>query len=496
MQHEMRRAKRKERWTTFSLDYETRHFAALQSSDRKENKQKERLEVWPKSLLGPVLSCELDTSHLKLHNEYEGSIDIDLVDLKPSGAVVGEDLKIKLQRHSESHGHLPTATFHIEIRLRGLDGTLVRSLLGVLKVSSKADRAFLIQDRFKRQQRTLERFRRGEPREGEASKEDVEKLELVLNQVKGQYGFDVSDEQIWSMFEDSMPLFAQLAQLADPKGVDYRFRLGDYLELYKTSRKQSRIPRGPKIDISRIEDFAEDLFDIFRHYMNLVIGLLRYDRQQYWLEEIPGTAKGYFYLYNEVRMNGKGPLIPSSRHQMEIERLPEDYCISEEEWNQLRSVATDAAALSARAGSFSLGGVFSQAMIAVEEGRLETAVILGMVGFEGALSLLEEHYGKPDARSRYRDRVDWAKERIGGNLPPCRLGNEDVTVWRCVEGVPKKGIRNAGRYYDYEDGLIPVRNAVIHDKKEIMGKDQKRIVGYIVAARVFAQIVEECISAH
>ncbi len=56
--------------------------------------------------------------------------------------------------------------------------------------------------------------------------------------------------------------------------------------------------------IEEADDAAEDLFKIFRFYMNIHLASIKYQLDQYWIDLIPEWEMDHFYTQNEVKMDG------------------------------------------------------------------------------------------------------------------------------------------------------------------------------------------------
>ncbi|MFW9889626.1 MAG: hypothetical protein ACFFER_15665 [Candidatus Thorarchaeota archaeon] len=261
--------------------------------------------------------------------------------------------------------------------------------------------------------------------------------------------------------------------------IQFRTQLANYLEMYKEAVKYApSLLREKKIDVGTIETFAEDFFIIFRHYMNLVIRFFKYDCQQYWLQEIPESAGGYFYFTNEIFMDNKGPLIPIARHHHASDMLSEEYLISENDWLGIRETIGNYEQLVQRAGDFTLGGIFSQSDIQLEEDHLENAVILGLVGLEAAMTqTLEYFYGEKGADGTAGKKLGRVRHLLKkANFANMTPGEFD-SMYRLIAGTDNE---------TEADGLLPLRNEVMHNGRTIPKGDKRIVVEYISAGRRFA----------
>jgi len=260
-----------------------------------------------------------------------------------------------------------------------------------------------------------------------------------------------------------------------------------YLEVFKSIVNQDE---SVKCDVNAVEEFGNDFFEIFRHCMNLLIRFFKYDRGQYWLEELD-TGVGFFFSDTEVKMDGRGPLIPLARHKHSIKPLDSIFLLSSAEWERMRKEIRDKGVLTD--SRLSIGRIFTQAEIALEDSHLEAAIIIAHVAFEASLNLVIEYFSPEKGPTVVLGRkVGFVQCLLGEGFLDGPEPNKHRSLWRLIEGTPKPDKRNPRKPWDYEDGLLPVRNDLQH-RTEFPEISSSRVAEYISAARRLARYLERWI---
>ena len=475
--------KRSDRESAFRFLYTLRGFAAMETLGDASDSDDKPMDSWSQKYLGQIYTSQLDDVMPKgVEKRYRGSISTTLQELKRGSIIVGIDRRTRLQKHkSGPHGPLPDAIFEVSVSIKGLEGNVRRGLLVLLEEGRIHDWEQLAK-KYIKIERLLERHRPELGRLSESFMHKSEKLSEAFEDIFNSVDIDLDIKDIdWQKFIDESLSKLRNIEIPDERAErQLRSFAAQYLEVYKDLIKHD--PKGirlKKLDVSAVEAFGTDLFLLFRFHMNKFLRLLRYSRQQYWIEEIPEYESGYFYIDNEVSFDGNGPLIPIIRHHHAIDRIPEDFVIDLSEWADIREILSDDYKLSEHVDSFTLGGIFSQAVMAIEDEHVETAVILGLVGLEAAMSdVLEYFYGESGTLGTAGEKCRIIKCLLkAGNLHG--VTNKE---WRAIEGEPKPGFQK-GDYRNYHDGLIPVRNGVQHRGERIPSDQMSRVVDFVATAR-------------
>ena len=469
--------------TNLEFKYVIRNFIALET-EYKEDEDK-KFEEWSSNYLGSFLETSIDSIDFRnLSKKYEGNISIALEELETGSIIVGQDTRTKFQPYKSSgHGPLCNGVFNVKISLKGVDGKTILGLYALLKKASINSWNKLIQEFHnlsKKIGKIPAEYQRDTPITKNIQKQ-FDKAKAFSLPLLEAYGIDYepNDDENPEEVSDFIENLTKFLNRSDIKGTQFRGQLGTYLEMYKELIKLPiSILRDKKFDVESVEKFGTDIFHIFRHCMNLIIRYFKYDKQQFWLQEIPDSYSGYFYVMNEVSFNGKSPLIPIARYHHTSEFLSEDYMIHRSDWNAIKDELSNYESLVKSSGDFTLGGIFSQSDSLLEENHLENAVILCVVGLEAAMTqTLEYFYGEEGANGTAGFKLIRLEKLLNTIRFPLASRDELKSVFNLIFMKTEK----------IEDkGLLQWRNDIIHNQVTIPKNLKKRIVEIISVARRFA----------
>jgi hypothetical protein len=475
--------RRRNQTTNIEFKYVIRNFIALET-EYKEDEDK-KFEEWSSKYLGSLLETSIDSIDFRnLSKKYEGKISIALEKLEKGSVIVGQDLRAKFQPYKSSgHGPLCNGVFKVKISLKGIDGKAILGLHALLKRARINSWNELFQE-FYNLTKKLGRI----PAECQNDTPITKNIQNYFDRAKAfslplleAFGIDSvpNDEVNPKEVSDFLENLTRFLNRSDIRGTQFRGQLGTYLEMYKELIKLPiSILRDKKFDVDSVEKLGTDIFQIFRHCMNLIIRYFKYDKQQFWLQEIPDSYSGYFYVMNEVSFNGKSPLIPIARHHHTSEFLSEDYMILESDWNDIKDELSNYEFLVKSSGDFTLGGIFSQSDSLLEADYLENAVILCVVGLEAAMTqTLEYFYGEEGANGTAGVKLRRLEKFLNNILFPLASRDELKSVFGLISMKTEK----------IEDkGLLQWRNDIIHNQVSIPKNLKKRIVKLISVGRRFA----------
>jgi hypothetical protein len=227
---------------------------------------------------------------------------------------------------------------------------------------------------------------------------------------------------------------------------------------------RKRTPKGFSYEAAK--KFAEDMFYIFRYYMNSVIRYLKYNYYQYWLNEVPESDLGYFYLVHEVSY-GNGAflglrkhediMIPTASHFANIPLIRDDFSlIRKDDWKRIVSDIGSFDTVQEKAAETSASGIFSLSMSEMVSSNLEKAYILAVIGLEEAV---KEFYEQIDNLGTSSLKAKWLRKSQG--------------IYETIEDLRKSidyhelGFPDENAYKKTMDAvldLIHQRNAIVHRK--------------------------------
>lgn len=475
--------------TQFSFAYIIRNFAALETMGDASRKDGKPFDSWGLSYLGEILRLNLnELRRLKTTRCYEGHVSISLRKLESTGVMVGVDRKSKFQsQKSGGHAGLPTVYLDVEVEIRDLQPIVLESLSTLIEEASQSNPVLLLEELGKDAEKTKYLSETDDFRTQlwKNRQKQMEKLEAGLGPLLKQLekmGVPI-DELKKLTPEKAFSLLPQVTTTLSQYDTTPRIMrqiAAQYLEIYKGIASKDK---SAKCDVTAVETFGNDFYEIFRHCMNLLVRFLKYDQGQFWLEELePGVD--YFYIDTEVKMDGKGPLIPLSRHKHSIEMLDATFLLSEDEWVTIKKELQKYDVLIE--SRLSIGRIFTQAEIALVDTHFEAAIVIAHVAFEASMNRVLEYFFTekiPHGFGRKVGLLQFILERAS------LAGLDSETyhdLWRLIDGKPKPNKRNPRKPWDYEDGLLPIRNNLQH-RTEFPEISSKRVGEYISAARRLAR---------
>ena len=462
--------------TTFEFSYAIRNFVALETLGNKPAESP--FDSWSELFLGNVLDIELKNMEKK--QQYSGEVSIEITDLELTGTIVGVDRVTRLQPHkSGGHGGLPTAILKVKIDIANIGDLLKRNLSKLIEEANRAHPISLLEEVLTRPERENDELQKTDFRFQLLKNymERTSKLQDGLSPLLKELG--VTKEVLDSITPEKalsiLSIATNMLSKYETSNEQSRGFLAEYLEIYKTTIRNF----DNSFDVKEIEEFGNHFFLIAKEAINTLIRHLKYNHSQFWLEEIVEDSPGYFYIQNEVFMDGKGPLIPVARHLNTINMLDSMFLISLEDWNQIRNELHAREKLDA----LTIGRILTQAERSLQENYLEAAVVISHVALEAALTNLIEYMldGK-SSPATIGKKVAFIQCLSKSAISEHALFHIDDTDWRLIEGKPKAGKKKPRKYYDYEDGLIPVRNDIQH-RSYFPIISQKRIGEYMLATR-------------
>jgi len=478
--------------TTFKFDYVIRGFASLETSGDADPHGGRPFDTWTPDYLGPLASFRLENlEETGIDKAYKGTISISLLSLEPTPVIVGRDIVSKMQPHkSGGRGPLPTAKFEICMTFVNLDRDLLRGLHVLVEEANKDDPMTLLAEAFQNPE-MLSLANNETDYRSKVIKNflgQIEKLWKELEPLMKSLGFktglrgDVHNKDV----ARALSVVFQILERNDPTGEQRRAYTAQYLEMYKAlmfHRPDSRsLP-------ALVEAFGNDFFMLFRCCMNLIIRHLKYDHEQFWLKEITKFSGGYFFIENGVTMDGEGLLIPASRHAHTTELLDAGFLLHSAEWSRIREALSNVQSLSSRVGDFAYSAIFSEADTAFEDGHLVGAILLAHAGLEASLTQVLERlfdFNPPDISMGKK--VAFIQCCFRKALPEDAVSAQYRALWRLIEGEPKPNKPRPRKYWDYQDGLIPIRNDIQH-RRRIKLDDPRRLAQYISAARTMSNLI-------
>jgi len=455
------------------------------------------IDSWNKDYLGEILRANIsELRRLKTTKNYEGYVSISLKQIESTGVIVGIDKRSKFQvQKSGGHAGLPTVHLDVIIDIQNLDSNLLESLSTLLDEATKSDPITLIEELEKDEDKVKQLAESDDFRArlwakrmkemeiiGTGLEPLVKQLESIgirLNELE-----KLTPENALSLLSQSKTILKQYD--TTPKFIRQQLT-AQYLEYFKGLANQDK---SIKCDVNTVETFGQDLFEIFRNCMNLVISFLKYDQGQFWLEELEPGA-GYFYIETEVKMDGRGPLIPLSRHKHTMEMLDASFLLTENEWGLIKeelqkyNVLTD--------HRLSIGRIFTQAEIALEDAHLEAAIAIAHVAFEASMNQILDYFFVDKVPVSGFGKKVGLLQFIMEKASFAGLDSKDYyDLWRLIDGKPKDNRTNPRKPWDYEDGLLPVRNDLQH-RSEFPDVTPRRVGEYILAARKLARHLDRWI---
>lgn len=482
--------------TQFSFIHTIRNFAALETMGDASEKDGQPFDSWSHEYIGEILRLNLNTlCRLKISTQYEGHVSISLKKLEPTGVIVGVDRISRFQPHkSGGHAGLPAAYFDIKIEIRNLQPNVVESLSTLVLEVNKTNPVLL-----------LEELEKDAERVKHLSKTDDFRTKLWKNRMKQIEQLEAGLEPLLENMEKLGIPIDELRKLTPEKAFSLLPQLSSTLDQYETTPKIMRQiaaqyleifkgianqDKSVKCDVLAVEAFGNDLFEIFRHCMNLLIRFFKYNQGQFWLEELdPGV--GYFYIENEVKMNGAGPLIPIARHKHTIERLDSIFLLTLKEWSRIRDELQEYDILIEN--RLSIGRIFTQAEIALTDSHFEAAITIAHVAFEASLNLVLEYFFAEKVPSVVLGKkIGFVQCILQQSLTAGLEPEEYQELWRLIEGKPKPNKKSPRMPWDYEDGLLPIRNDLQH-RTEFPEISPNRVAEYISAARRIARHLDRWI---
>jgi hypothetical protein len=161
--------------------------------------------------------------------------------------------------------------------------------------------------------------------------------------------------------------------------------------------------------------------------------------------------------------------------------------LPKEEWPSIKKDMQSTS--SSMDGALPIGRIFTQAEIAMTEEHLEAAIIIAHVALEASLNrVLEYFYENRTPNVVLGKKLGFTKCLMRKSY----LSEDSVPLaerWRLVEGKPKSGRKNPRKPWDYEDGLLPIRNNLQH-RTLFPEIGARRVAEYISAARWIARHIE------
>ena len=462
--------------TTFEFSYAIRNFVALETLGSKPAESP--FDSWSDLFLGNILNIELNS--MEKNQQYSGRVSIDLTSLELTGMIVGVDKITRLQPHkSGGYAGLPTAVLKVKIEINNIGDLLKKNLSRLIEEANRAAPISLLEETLGHRERVNDESQGTDFRSQLAKNylARVSRLQEEFSPVLEELG--VTKEVLGSITPEkvmsALPIATNILAKHETSKEQSRAFLAEFLEIYKSTVRDF----DDSFDVKEVEEFGNHLFLIGKEAINTLIRNLKYNHSQFWLEEIVEDSPGYFYIQNEVFMDSKGPLIPIARHLNTINMLDPMFLISLQDWHQIRSELHAREKLDA----LTIGRILTQAERSLQEGYLEAAVVISHVALEAALTNLIEYVldGKSPPATIGR-KVAFIQCLANGAIPENALFHIDGTDWRLIEGKPKAGKKKPRKYYDYEDGLIPVRNDVQHKSYfPVIGR--KRVGEYLLATR-------------
>jgi len=323
------------------------------------------------------------------------------------------------------------------------------------------------------------RKKSGEPELSEEEKKAVSILQRLIRRLK----LDSKDAMPPEMFR---VIGEELGHLAETRAESLKRndKSGRLLRMHRWSKlndlvsriSTGKVRRPQDVDFAITESFAKDLFFTFRHYWNLIVRYLKYERMQFWMREVAAHEYGMFFINNPVVCDGT-EIVPYATVQMDLLLLTrEEQYLTKDDWKDVQSVTAEIQNLERLAGGFQIGGVFSQAFQSLTDQEYETAVILGLIALDTAMTDLLTIIKPKYAHSTPGPKVPVVKKYFeSGN----RLGLTETEwdqTWSLISN-------------DRRHGLLELRNEIVHEGKKLAHNDPKTrtdVLERLSAARLMA----------
>jgi hypothetical protein len=167
-------------------------------------------------------------------------------------------------------------------------------------------------------------------------------------------------------------------------GITLRLRKSFAIQaaIKEVQNGQRELPRG--VDPRAAKQFADDFFHLLMHFWNNVIRYFKYEEAQHWVEEVPGHASGLFYVRNRVTLDGT-EILPQMTAHVRQEVLRHNL-IDRNRWAEVIGVIEDGNRLQDYEMDWTVDGILSQAISHLTKGELLSAIVLGGVALEEAMT--------------------------------------------------------------------------------------------------------------
>jgi hypothetical protein len=505
---------------TFHIIFRHPKFAALKAEEVPSDEKLDGEKLWPYPT-EPLIVYRFEDFHApNCSREYTGEIVINPVKFELESFARNIDRELDMQKTPHGYIRLPRAVVEATIKIEDVPTKISQTLLWYSKLVEHIDYETIAKEELeklpelvtaifggeeellafatknKRDPNLIHVLARTDDEEYDGDFEDrlsrykkilepkeVEVLTAFGNMFAPLLASAGADELAHSLeiLNNQLPMMikaqANYTKSQDSDGKKLRWRYWKEISENITKIFAGTKKKPQNVDPESTELFGEDLFHLLRHYWNLVIRYLRYERLQYWLEEFPSYELGQFYINNSVTVNCN-VVIPCVSIRMELMLITDEIeYLDQEKWIETIQTTQDMQLLEKYSGGFEIGGIFSQSLRSLIDREFENAVILALIGLDSAMSEIMQIIRPGFKGSTPGQRIPVVRKefKVRGMLD---FSEDDFdSSWNIMmNGKEKKG-------------LLFLRNEVVHDDRKLPSSDsdlRADILQMIKTARLLA----------
>jgi hypothetical protein len=404
----------------------------------------------------------------KVANDYDGHISIRLVKLEPTQFYAATPVEepspeVLLELDEEKFGiPLAQGTFEVNMELSAFRDIkkVAKTLSYESSLISSHTRDEIISQRLKK---FAESFKSNNP-------EDKQTKKLLIDIAEQMSGM-ISTEEVNIGSDEFNPtnIQAALRRIIESTDKDERILRSSQYESMRDKIEpkapfRRRVPRSFNDEATK--QFGEDVFHIFRYYMNIIVRYLKYNFYQSWLKEIPETDAGYFYVHQKVTCKQEGFLALRKREGVMIPSLflPVNTfligdtfsVIKKVDWKKIVSNFASFDIIQEKASENSTTGILSLSFAELVANNFEKAYILAVIALEEAVKQfyeIIENRGSVALKAKWQrksDKITATIEHLRDNVDYHEFGFPDDLAY-------KKTMGNILQ-------MIQQRNAIVHRK--------------------------------
>jgi hypothetical protein len=491
------------------FNYEVKGFASISPIKLKERriqrmKKMERVgrlyripyQQFPRGVVVDTSIEDLRPFGIRLGGKYGGRITIELIEIVSGGAVTVMSLDSRTQQPHQwvyryrdgrkSHDvwlGMPNAKFRVVMELNmpsqqfnAINETqetlekITKQELAELMVETTVERLNLLFesgiDDFDDSIRTIT---------DDVSLDQVTKTREFLSSLIGENGIEESYSVLEELLNENSGKRKEFEEyfINNLKEDEIRKKwaraLGDLdQELKRKSqepgkkKKETKIRRRARRDLKTIkksERALEDVFEIFRFYLNTYLMAVKYSLGQYWIKTIPSWELDFFYHENEILMNGEAIINQPMYRVGDVSMHPPTDNLFVKDWKRISDLSFGQ--MMEISTGFTTDGIFVKAYDSLLDDNGEVCIALLDIGLEHAFRYLRRGISEEAQKSA---------EMIGlPNTSDTDLSFGDIITLTC-----EPFGRNSGKFgfsrtrinklWKHMEFIHELRNRVLHRK--------------------------------